>query len=88
MLLSFFGAKIQKHSIVSKEVFVSKQGRPPRESEKGAVRCGRRARVGVRSILKNKNEFTSLVLFPHFWTLGLEILKIYFSGSFCSFIGP
>ena len=24
----------------------SKQGRPPRESEKGAVRCSRRARVG------------------------------------------
>ena len=34
----------------SPEVNESKQGRPPRESEKGAVRCGRRAMRGHHSV--------------------------------------
>ena len=78
MLLSFFGAKIQKHSIVSKEVFVSKQGRPPRESEKGAVRCGRRAMRGHHPV----PLFTTAANYATFWTL---VYEIHYSGKLCYF---
>ena len=36
--------------ICQKMFILSKQGRPPRESEKGAVRCGRRAMRGDYSV--------------------------------------
>ena len=74
-----------------------------RESVKGDVRCGRRARVGVMSNL----QFRQFLLI--FWTLSyyillnwnapslsayfffsflLHILELYFSLIFCSFFAP
>ena len=45
----------------------SKQGRPPRKSEKGAVRCCRRAMRGYNSGLCY-GEFTTAAFLAHFWT--------------------
>ena len=48
----------------SKKPYVmrSKQGRPPRESEKGAVRCCRRAMRGYNSC---DGEFTTAYFLPY-----------------------
>ena len=48
-------------------ITASKQGRPPRNSEKGAVRCG------WASVASEATTY---------------FRSIYFSGTFCSFLGP
>ena len=80
--LALLKSKPKNSSLSKSSLKCRKVGRPPRESEKGAARCGRRARVGVQSIL----------LFRHFllisWTLVCTYsIELYNSVTvtFCSF---
>ena len=57
----------------------SKQGRPPRKSEEGAVRCCRRAMRGYNF------GFTTAPLLPHFLD---PSITIYYCATFTSFLRP
>ena len=81
----FSNLKLPKE--ISQKIYKSKQGRPPRKSEKGAVRCGWAYVASETTLLLGqiKLKIATAIILLLFWPLRI---KIYNSNDFATFFDP